>query len=111
MVASFMRDPDDPATLPFPGVESIFQDQAGVMWVGGFTIGLCKFDQLRLNFGHYRTRAHVSSFFEDPDGTLWVGSYNDGLYKYERASQRVTVYRDIVGDAGSVRSAGREGQE
>ncbi|MEJ7598947.1 MAG: two-component regulator propeller domain-containing protein [Kofleriaceae bacterium] len=102
-VTRYEYDPDDPATLPFPGVESIFQDKGGVMWVGGFTIGLCKFDQLRLNFGHYRTRAHVSSFFEDTDGTLWVGSYNDGLYKYERANQRVTVYRDISGDTGPVK--------
>lgn len=103
-IIQYQYDPDDPTSIPFPGVESIAQDRGGVMWIGGFTNGLCKFDKQRLLFGHYRTRAHVSSFHEDADGTLWVGTYNDGLYKYDRAEQRVTGYRSLgtPGEDGSV---------
>ncbi|MDQ3364385.1 MAG: SpoIIE family protein phosphatase [Myxococcota bacterium] len=91
----YLHEPNDTTSLPSPGVESIYQDSGGVMWVGGFTVGVCKFDEFRLKFGHYRTRTHANSFFEDTDGTLWLGTYNDGLHKYERAAQRVTAYHTL----------------
>lgn len=95
-IVQYHHDPNDPTSLAFPGVESIFQDAGGVMWIGGFTAGACKFDDLRLKFGHYRTSSHpANSFHEDADGTLWVGTYNGGLWKYELATQKVTVYRAL----------------
>jgi len=94
---------NDPTSLSFNGVESIYQDEGGVMWIGGFTVGVCKFDELRLKFGYHYIRTNAVSIFEDADGTLWVGTYNDGLYKYERAAQRLTVYHElrpaVAGDA------------
>jgi ligand-binding sensor domain-containing protein/serine phosphatase RsbU (regulator of sigma subunit) len=97
----YQHNPNDPTSLSFNAVESIYQDEGGVIWVGGLTIGLCKFDELRLKFGHHRTRQNTSAIFEDPDGTLWAGTYNDGLYKYERGAQRVTIYHELRQDAGS----------
>lgn len=102
----YQHSPNDPTSLSFNGVESIYQDEGGVMWVGGFTVGVCKFDELRLKFGSHRTRNNATSIFEDTDRTLWVGTYNDGLYKYERAAERVTIYRELRqapgGDDGSI---------
>jgi ligand-binding sensor domain-containing protein len=100
----YHHDPNDATSLAFPGVESIYQDAGGVTWIGGFTAGVCKFDELRLKFGHYRTRTHTAnSYFEDPDA-LWVGTYNGGLYKYDWAAQRVTLYQSLgtPGAAGSI---------
>lgn len=91
----YEHDPTDITTLHSPGIESIFQDAGGVMWLGGFTAGVCKFNDYRLAFGHHRTRTHANSFFEDADGTLWIGTYNDGLYKYESPARRLTVYRRL----------------
>ena len=96
----FQHDPNEPTSLSFDGVESIYQDAGGVMWVGGFTVGVCKFDELRQKFGFHRTRSNTTSIFEDTDGTLWVGTYNDGLYKYERAAQRVTIYHGSTSRRG-----------
>jgi len=87
------KDPKDPTKLSFPSVESIYQDTGGIIWVGGFTVGVCKFDELRQKFGHYRTPTHSMAFFEDGDST-WVGTYN-GLHRYEWAAQRVTVYHSL----------------
>ncbi len=104
-LVQYHHDPNDPTSLSFPEVESIYQDAGGVMWIGGFTVGVCKFDELRLKFGHYRTRTHsANSYFEDTDGTLWVGTYNGGLYKYELEAQRVTLYQSLgaPGEPGSV---------
>ena len=97
-------DPNDPTKLSFPAVESMYQDAGGVMWVGGFTVGVCRFDELRQQFGHYRTRTHANSFFEDPDGTLWVGTYN-GFSKYEWAAQRVTTYKTFGKNLGQEEDA------
>jgi ligand-binding sensor domain-containing protein len=97
---------NDPTSLSFNGVESIYQDDGGVMWIGGFTVGVCKFDELRLKFGFHYMRNNATSIFEDTDGTLWVGTYNDGLYKYERAAQRLTIYHElrqgVGGEGGSL---------
>jgi ligand-binding sensor domain-containing protein/serine phosphatase RsbU (regulator of sigma subunit) len=104
-LVQYHHDPNDVTSLSFPGVESLYQDAGGVMWVGGFTAGVCKFDELRMKFGHYRTRTHpANSYFEDPDGTLWVGTYNGGLYKYEWDAQRVTLYQSLgtPGEEGSI---------
>ena len=91
----FQHSENDPTSLPFFGVESMFQDGGGVMWVGGFTVGLCKFDAFRQKLGFHRTQNLATSFFEDADGTLWAGTYNDGLYKYERKAQRLTVFHEL----------------
>jgi ligand-binding sensor domain-containing protein len=94
------EDPNDPTKLSFPAVESMYQDTGGVMWVGGFTVGVCKFDEFHQQLGHYRTRTHANSFFEDADGTLWVGTYN-GLYKFEWGAQRVTTYHNLGKNLGN----------
>jgi ligand-binding sensor domain-containing protein len=88
------QDPKDPTKLAFPTVESIYQDQGGVMWIGGFTVGVCKLDESRLRFGYYRTPTHSMAFFEEDNGTLWTGTYN-GLFKYDWGAQRVTAYHDL----------------
>lgn len=98
------KDPRDPTKLAFASVESMFQDKAGVMWAGGFTVGVCTFDETRQRFGHYRTRTHGMGFFEDPDGSVWVGSYN-GLYHFDWTKQQITHYQTLgkaIGDEGSV---------
>jgi ligand-binding sensor domain-containing protein/serine phosphatase RsbU (regulator of sigma subunit) len=88
------KDPKDPTRIAFPTVESIYQDAGGVMWIGGFTVGVCKVNELRQRFGHHRTQSQTKGMFEDSDGTAWIGTYN-GLYKYEWPAQRVTIYHNL----------------
>lgn len=94
-----LNDPKDPTRLAFPSVVSMYQDGGGVLWVGGFTVGVCKIDEFRQKFGHYRTRTHSMGFFEDDDGTVWTGTYN-GLYKFEWGAQRVTIYNSLGRNLG-----------
>lgn len=95
------NDPDNPTNLAFASVVSLFQDAGGVMWAGGFTVGLCRFDETRMKFGHYRTSSYAKSFFQDPDGSLWVGTPN-GLYRYDWSAGRVTIYHDLGRPVGAV---------
>jgi ligand-binding sensor domain-containing protein/serine phosphatase RsbU (regulator of sigma subunit) len=95
------NDPDNPTNLAFPQVESLFQDAGGVMWVGGFTVGVCKFDEFRMKFGHHRINSYAKSFFQDPDGSLWVGTLN-GLYRYDWSAGRATIYHSLGRPVGAV---------
>jgi ligand-binding sensor domain-containing protein/serine phosphatase RsbU (regulator of sigma subunit) len=96
------NDPDNPMNLAFAQVESLFQDAGGVMWAGGFTVGVCKFDEFRMRFGHYRINSYAKSFFQDPDGSLWVGTLN-GLYRYDWSAGRVTIYHSLGRPVGAVK--------
>jgi ligand-binding sensor domain-containing protein len=96
------NDPDNPTNLAFASVVSLFQDAGGVMWAGGFTVGLCKFDENRMKFGHYRTSSYAKSFFQDPDGSLWVGTLN-GLYRYDWSAGKVTIYHSLGRPVGAVK--------
>jgi ligand-binding sensor domain-containing protein len=99
-ITQHVHDPNDPLSLAFPGVETIYQDRGGTIWVGGFTVGACKLDKARISFGRYRTRTHpANSYFEERDGSMWVGTYHGGLYKYDWAAQRATLYQTL-GTAG-----------
>ena len=95
------NDPDNPMNLAFAQVESLFQDAGGVMWAGGFTVGVCKFDEFRMKFGHYRMNSYAKSFFQDRDGSLWVGTMN-GLYRYDWSAGRVTIYHSLGRPVGAV---------
>ncbi|TMQ25435.1 MAG: hypothetical protein E6J90_06015 [Deltaproteobacteria bacterium] len=98
-IVQYHHDPNDLTTLAASGVESLYQDEGGVIWVGLFTNGVCKFDELRMKFGHYRTRSNpATAYYEDPDA-LWVGTYDGGIYKYEFEAQRQTVYRSLGTDS------------
>ncbi len=96
------NDPDNPMNLAFTSVESLFQDAGGVMWAGGFTVGVCKFDEFRMKFGHYRINSYAKSLAEDPDGSMWVGTLN-GLYRYDWSAGRVTLYHNLGRPVGAVK--------
>ncbi|HEU0033031.1 MAG TPA: two-component regulator propeller domain-containing protein [Kofleriaceae bacterium] len=104
-VLQYHHDPNDPTSLANPGVESIYQDAGGIMYVGGLLGGVSKFDEGRAAFGHYRTRTvSANSYHEDPDGSVWVGTYHGGLYHYDWDSQLVTLFHSLgpVGAQGSI---------
>ncbi|HEY0194426.1 MAG TPA: two-component regulator propeller domain-containing protein [Kofleriaceae bacterium] len=104
-VTRYQHDPNDPdnsMNLAFPQVESLFQDAGGVMWAGGFTVGICKFAEARMKFGHYRMTSYAKSLFQDPDGALWVGTLN-GLYHYDWTTQRIAIYHSLGRPVGAVK--------
>src|SRR4029077_6332862 len=99
-VVRYVHNASDPTSLVFPGVFSIYQDRAGVMYTGGATGGVCIFDQSRQQFGYqYTGGVNVGGFYEDPDGTLWAGTEIGGLQKYDRKAQRVTIWTTLHGAA------------
>ncbi len=95
VIVQYHDDRLDPLSLSFPEVDALYQDNAGVMWVGGFTVGACKFEESRARFGRRHTSHPANSFQEDADGTLWVGTFHGGLLRYDFAKQKVTHYEAL----------------
>jgi ligand-binding sensor domain-containing protein/serine phosphatase RsbU (regulator of sigma subunit) len=93
-ITRYDNDDYDPTSIAFPATLSIYQDRGGVLYFGGWTVGICKVVEAKLQFGYHRTRTgdYATSFWEDTDGTLWVATYKDGLYKYDRKNHTQTVY-------------------
>jgi ligand-binding sensor domain-containing protein/two-component sensor histidine kinase len=75
---------DNPQTLSSDQVYSLFQDDAGIIWIGTYS-GLNKYDRNSSKFRHHRQVSNdptgllsdvIFGFYEDDDGTVWVGSEN-----------------------------------
>ena len=72
-------------------VESIIQDDEGILWVGAYDAGLFKFD-IRTN--HIQNINYINEKFsnarhiiwkvyKDKFGVVWIGTYGDGLIKFD----------------------------
>ncbi|OQY46611.1 MAG: hypothetical protein B6242_07285 [Anaerolineaceae bacterium 4572_78] len=85
----FKRDPDDSNSLSGNWITSIYEDTAGIIWIGTYKNGLNRFDPKTNTFHHYYydekdpNSFHgntVSYIYQDKAGTLWV-STDMGLNK------------------------------
>jgi ligand-binding sensor domain-containing protein/nitrate/nitrite-specific signal transduction histidine kinase len=107
----FRHDPDDPASLSQGGIQEIYEDRAGALWVRTASGGLDRFDRDHNRFVHYRRadgglgtleEDFVWDLFEDRSGTLWAGTYLSGLFRYDRTADRFIPYRHNPADPDSL---------
>ncbi len=97
----FVHKDDDPSSLSFNYVRSLYEDKAGVLWVGtGLAFdtkikegGLNRFKKETGTFTRYLhdpNNSHslisnkVRAMFEDSKGNFWVGTDGDGLHLMNR---------------------------
>jgi signal transduction histidine kinase/ligand-binding sensor domain-containing protein len=90
------------------GINNIFLDHTGILWVARGSSGIASFDPVTKKFKGYPYRQgyfsekriddgklddnRVLSMFEDSQNTFWVGTNNGGLNKFDRKTQRFTSY-------------------
>lgn len=89
------NDQDDPQSISNNQIYSLYEDDAGIIWVGSFS-GLNKYDPNSSKFRHHRRNPAnpvgllsdvIFAFMEDDKGTIWVGSENGiNLFRPESAS-------------------------
>jgi len=100
----------DPHSLSHNVVTSIYEDQAGVLWIGTWG-GLDKLDRETEQFTHYQadpndphslSHNYVLSVYEDQSGTLWVGTGGGGLDRFDRESERFIHYQNDPDDPHSL---------
>jgi two-component system sensor histidine kinase ChiS len=107
----YQNDPDDPHSLSNDNVQSIYEDRAGVLWVGTLGGGLNRFDREAEQFTHYQNDPNdphslsnnsVSSIYEDQAGVLWVGTNGGGLDRLDRETGYFIHYRNDPDDPHSL---------
>ncbi|MCP4696220.1 MAG: response regulator, partial [Gammaproteobacteria bacterium] len=99
-----------PNSLSHQAVRAIYQDRAGVFWIGTNSGGLEKFDNLTKQFTHYKhdpdnpdslKNNSVITIHQDRTGLLWLGGFLSGLSKFEPDTEIFTHYKYINGGLNS----------
>lgn len=105
-------DSEDPRSITDIDLRSIYEDPAGVIWIGTNTGGLNRFDAASGSFDHYRhdsadpsslSNDSVYGMAEGPQGDLWVGT-QIGLNRLDRRTGRFTRYLHRSDDPTSLSS-------
>ena len=113
----YQTDPSDPHSLSNNKVRIIYEDHAGVLWVGTYGGGLNKLfpgakEGSSPAFIHYKNVPHnphslsndiVMSICEDKSGVLWIGT-DMGLNKFDQEMKQFNLYQTNLNDPYSLSS-------
>lgn len=110
----FQHDPHDPATIGAGGVNVLFSDSGGRLWVGTGEGGLCRMDRASGRFECYgyveddpTTISHhfVTTIEEDESRSLWVGTHS-GLNRFDPETHTFTRFVYDAADPGNTAPGG-----
>jgi ligand-binding sensor domain-containing protein len=97
----FTANHNNPFSLSDDRVYCLFEDRAGIIWVGTFGGGLNKFNPQTQKFVAYKNNTgdetsisdnRVMAIFEDYRGNLWVGTYGGGLQRFDYRTEKFIRY-------------------
>lgn len=100
-VVWFTKDEQDEHSLSDNLVNCIFEDQAGVLWIGTW-VGLNKLVPMRKWFQAFTYRADTANslsaspikpIYEDEAGIIWIGTLEAGLNRFDPDTQTFSHYR------------------
>ncbi|GAA4430709.1 sensor histidine kinase [Pontibacter saemangeumensis] len=105
---------DKPNSLSSDFVSAVFEDKAGLMWIGTDGGGLNSFDRKTNSFTHYRYNPNnpnsissntitANTITEDSSGNLWIGTDN-GLNKLNQERTYFTRFAHDPNDPTSISS-------
>jgi PAS domain S-box-containing protein len=92
------------------GINVIYADRQGYVWLGGWGTGLERLDPHTGQFRHYRhsdsdpiSLSHnaILSIHQDRRGTLWIGT-NNGLNRFDPENEQFTAYYNQPGNPASL---------
>ncbi len=109
--------------LPHDQVTCVYENRAGVVWIGTFGGGLGRFE--KDTFTTFNTETglpnnHILSLFEDKEGTLWIGTDLNGLVRYQHGTFKTfrgrnaqanvvrVIHQDKTGQMWVVNNSGAE---
>lgn len=96
---SFVHDPNNPQTISFNSISSVYTDNTGILWVGTTGMGIDFYDPKSNRFPVFdinpepssrTTSFSVRSVLEDDAGNVWVSG--EVLYKWERKTGRIRSF-------------------
>jgi PAS domain S-box-containing protein len=92
----YMFDPDNPESINNNDVLSIYEDKAGVLWIGTGGGGLNRFDRNKDSFTHFTEEDGLANnivygILEDGRNNLWISTGN-GLSKFNPKTKEFVNY-------------------
>jgi len=91
------------------GVDSIYEDADGTLWLGTGSSGLLKLDRDRTRFVRYRSNPRdpeslgagiVLALLEDREGSIWAGT-RGGVTRFDRRASPFQTYQPKIGSSVS----------
>ncbi len=110
---NFRNDPDDPSSLSLDDIFSIYEDEAGGLWIGTTGGGLNHFDRHKEKFTSFQNNPddpysishnHVTNIFGDPTGLLWMGTTGGGVNILDLEPKAFNHIYSIPGETHSLNS-------
>lgn len=104
------HDPHQSNSLSYNEIRAMYEDSAGVLWIGTFFGGLNKYDPAMERFTNYRnipgnsqslSHNNVRAISEDKSGNLWIGT-DDGLNKFDRTTETFTRFHHAAANPSSL---------
>jgi ligand-binding sensor domain-containing protein/two-component sensor histidine kinase len=102
----YVHNPSDPFSISSNRVYTIFEDKAGILWIGTFGGGLNQFDRNSGKFISYKndpdnpfsiSSDRIMTMYEDTEGNLWCGTFGGGLNRFDRETKKFFRYLDKDG--------------
>lgn len=102
---NFKNEADDPNSLPFNKIISIFEDSRKIIWFSTEGGGICKYNRENENFTSYTTKDGlpnnvVYKLMEDDKGRLWLTT-NNGLSCFNPENGYIKTYTMADGLLGN----------
>jgi two-component system sensor histidine kinase ChiS len=100
-----------PPETALKGVMTLYEDRAGMLWLGTWNFGLKKFNPEIHQITTYLTDPEdlqtwsanvVMTMYETPSGEFWVGTFAGGLARFDREREQFTWYKHDPDDPNSL---------
>lgn len=95
----FKNNQNDPGSLPYNSIWSLYEDRAGYIWIGTKNGDLIKFSPFVEKFtpieftDSENSGNSITSIMEDAKGNIWFGTYSKGLFRYQVTSGQITNWQ------------------
>ncbi len=82
-------------------INTIFEDNSGILWIGTERGGLNKFNRRTQQFTHYKnvpsdnyslSSNNVSVIYQDRFNILWIGTSLGGINKWDKTTENIHLY-------------------
>lgn len=91
----FRNMPSDYGSLPENYIMYLLESKAGVLYVGTWGGGLCKYDAVHESFIKFHkpgNNLYIQCILEDHSGNIWFGTTTNGLNKLDPRNSEITTY-------------------
>lgn len=107
---NYRHIPGDTTSLASNGIETIYTDSKGMIWIASQASGLDRLDPATGIVSHFRSNKNdlkslvsdsITSVVEDQDGSIWVGTM-EGLNRLDQKTGFFTRYQNDPNDSTSL---------